>query len=379
LKLAPETWFAALRAPLPGRVLRAACEDAQVAAILASGQPTALRRLGLDADQIEAFRRRDSDRAAADQVWLTQPNHHLIEWGSVDYPEPLREAPSPPPLLCVEGDPGLLWRAQIAIVGSRNPSAGGRDNAAAFAAAFARSGLLVVSGLADGVDAAAHAAALDAGEPTVAVVGTGSDVVYPARNRALAARIRAQGCIVSEFAPGTPARAEHFPRRNRIIAGLALGTLVVEAAQRSGALITARYASEAGREVFAIPGSIHNPLARGCHRLIREGAALVETADEVVEALQPGAQRLAGRLRAELAGAAEEGPTGCEIAAEAAGIETDPQRRRLLEALGHDPLGIDQLAERTGLTVGVLSSMLLMLELEGVVSTRHGRYARRPS
>jgi DNA processing protein len=379
LKLAPETWFAALRAPLPGRVLRAACEDAQVAAALESRRPAALRGLGLDGEQIEAFLGRDAQREAADQAWLAEPSHHLIEWGSADYPELLREAPSAPPLLCVAGDVDLLMRAQIAIVGSRNPSAGGRDNAAAFAADFARSGLLVTSGLADGVDAAAHAAALEAGEPTIAVVGTGTDVVYPSRNRGLAARIRAQGCIVSEFAPGTSARAEHFPRRNRIIAGLALGTLVVEAAQRSGALITARYASEAGREVFAIPGSIHNPLARGCHRLIREGAGLVETSGEVVEALSPAAQRLAGRLRARLVAAEPPQSESIEVRADDSRADADPERRRLLAALGHDPLGIDQLAERTGLTVGVLSSMLLVLELEGVVSTQHGRYARRPS
>jgi len=379
LKLAPETWFAALRAPLPGRVLRAACEDAQVAAALQSRREPALRGLGLDGRQIEAFLQREPEHEAADRAWLAEPSNRLIEWGSSDYPELLAEISGAPALLCVSGDIDLLLRAQIAIVGSRNPSAGGRDTAAAFAADFARSGLLVTSGLADGVDAAAHAAALDAGEPTVAVVGTGTDLVYPARNRALAARIRQQGCIISEFAPGTAARAEHFPRRNRIIAGLALGTLVVEAAQRSGALITARYAAEAGREVFAIPGSIHNPLARGCHRLIREGAGLVETSAEVVEALAPTAQRLAARLRLRLAAVEPVRPHPAPIDAEAAAAGADPERRTLLAALGHDPLGIDQLAERTGLTVGVLSSMLLVLELEGVVSTQHGRYARRPS
>lgn len=374
MKLRPEVWFAAVRAPLPGRVLRQALEDAQVAQRLQSGEASALRSLGVNETAADAFLRSDPARESADADWLADPSNRLIELGEADYPALLAELSAAPPVLFVSGDADLLWHPQLAIVGSRNPTPGGRDIAADFAATFARGGLVVTSGLAEGIDAAAHLAALDAAQPSVAVVGTGPDIVYPARHRALAARLREQGCIVSEFAPGTAARADHFPRRNRIIAGLALGTLVVEAAQRSGALITARYASEAGREVFAIPGSIHNPLARGCHRLIREGAALVETADEVIEALGPTAQRLAASLRSRLQ-AAPRGSTG--VAGPAP--EADPERARLLAALGHDPVGIDLLAERTGLTVGVLSSMLLLLELEGVVSAQHGRYARRPS
>lgn len=375
LKLRPEVWFAAVRAPLPGRVLRLALEDAQVAQRLDAGSGAALRALGVGEAAAAAFLAREPERAAADIEWLAQPGNRLIELGDADYPSLLAESPSPPPVLFVSGNSDLLWFPQIAIVGSRNPTSGGMDTAADFAASFARSGLVVTSGLADGIDAAAHAAALDAGQPTIAVVGTGPDRVYPARNRALASRIREHGCIVSEFAPGTAARPDHFPRRNRIIAGLALGTLVVEAAQRSGALITARNASEAGREVFAIPGSIHNPLARGCHRLIREGAALVETSAEVVDALGPAAQRLAAGLRGRLQAAA---PARSPVPA-AAPIEPDPQRIRLLAALGHDPVGIDVLAERSGLTVGELSSMLVLLELEGVVSAQHGRYTRRSS
>lgn len=375
MKLRPEVWFAAVRAPLPGRVLRLALEDAQVAQRLDAGSGAALRALGVGEAAAAAFLAREPERAAADIEWLAQPGNRLIELGDADYPSLLAESPSPPPVLFVSGNSDLLWFPQIAIVGSRNPTSGGMDTAADFAASFARSGLVVTSGLADGVDAAAHAAALDAGQPTIAVVGTGPDRVYPARNRALASRIREHGCIVSEFAPGTAARPDHFPRRNRIIAGLALGTLVVEAAQRSGALITARNASEAGREVFAIPGSIHNPLARGCHRLIREGAALVETSAEVVDALGPAAQRLAAGLRGRLQAAA---PARSPAPA-AAPIEPDPQRVRLLAALGHDPVGIDVLAERSGLTVGELSSMLVLLELEGVVSAQHGRYTRRSS
>ncbi|MCG6116876.1 MAG: DNA-processing protein DprA [Aquimonas sp.] len=380
MALAAELWLAALRAPLPGRVLRALAEQpAEAEATLGCGDSRRLRALGISEVAQRAVLEPDPDDLARDSEWLAQPGNRLILWSDPDYPELLREAPSPPPALCTSGDAHLLWRAQVAIVGSRNPTAGGADTAAAFAGHFARSGLLVTSGLAEGIDAAAHRAALDSGEPTVAVVGTGPDRVYPARHRALAEQIRSHGCIVSEFAPGTAARAEHFPRRNRIIAALSLGTLVVEAAQRSGALITARNASESGREVFAIPGSIHNPLARGCHRLIREGAALVETADEVIEALRPGAQRLAGLLQQRLGEHAALPSAAPACPASEAVTETDPERARLLKALGHDPVGIDQLAERTGLTVGVLSSMLLMLELEGVVSARHGRYARRSS
>lgn len=375
MKLRPEVWFAAARAPLPGRVLRLALEDAQVAQRLEAGSASALRSLGVGETAAAAFLERDPERAAADAEWLAQPGNRLIELGDADYPALLAESAGPPPVLFVSGNSDLLWYPQIAIVGSRNPTAGGIDTAADFAATFARSGLVVTSGLADGIDAAAHAAALDAGQPTIAVVGTGPDRVYPARNRALATRIREHGCIVSEFAPGTAARPDHFPRRNRIIAGLALGTLVVEAAQRSGALITARNASEAGREVFAIPGSIHNPLARGCHRLIREGAALIETSAEVIDALGPAAQRLASGLRGRLQAAASADTTA--PAADPAAF--DPRRVQLLAALGHDPVALDVLAERTGLTVAELSSMLVLLELEGVVSAQHGRYTRRSS
>ena len=267
------------------------------------------------------------------------------------------------------GDPQWLWFPQLAIVGSRNPTDGGLANARDFARALAHSGLVITSGLADGIDAAAHAAALQAGVATVAVVATGPDLVYPARNRALAEAIAARGAIVSEYPPGTAAQRPHFPMRNRIIAGLSLGTLVVEAAQRSGALITAREAAEAGREVFALPGSIHNPMARGCHRLIREGAALVETAQEIIDALGPRAQELAAALRGRLQDAAAgNAPARGEP-------EEDADYRRLRAALGHDPVPIDTLAERTGLTVATLSSMLILMELDGRVTVSHGRYA----
>jgi DNA processing protein len=261
-------------------------------------------------------------------------------------------------------------------VGSRAATAGGCANAAQFARALAAAGLCIGSGLAAGIDAAAHTATLDAGGATVAVLGTGPDVAYPARHRGLLERVATSGAVVSEHPPGTAPLRAHFPSRNRILAGLSLGTVVIEAALQSGALITARLTADAGREVFALPGSIHNPMARGCHRLLRDGANLVETPAEVAEALAPLARDLAvalrGVLEVEAAGdavAAASGPEGSPSF-------PSPDYHRLWQALGHDPTGMDALAQRTGLTVAELSSMLLWLELEGRVAATHGRYAR---
>ena len=368
-------WLRLLRAGIAAAALRkqlAACGSAVAALDCSAAQ---WRAVGADADPIAALAHPDHSQLVADAAWLDAPNHHLIGWDSADYPALLRRIGSAPPALLVAGDPNLLWHPQIALVGSRHATAGGLDNAAAFAGALAGAGLVVTSGLAEGVDAAAHLAALEAGRPTIAVVGTGPDVAYPRKHTALTRRIVAEGAVVSEFLPGTQARREHFPRRNRIIAGLTLGTLVIEAAERSGALITARLAGESGREVFAIPGSIHNPLARGCHRLIRQGAALVEDAGEILTAIAPLATLLASALRARLQIPAD----GTPGIADALGATTeDPDYVRLLDALGHDPVAIDRLAERTGLTVTALSSMLLLMELDGRVTAEHGRYACRP-
>jgi DNA processing protein len=319
---------------------------------------------------------------ATDRAWLEAPCHHLITWFDDDYPALLREMPRPPVALFVRGDPGALWQPQIAIVGSRNPSAGGRDNADAFAAALAREGLLVTSGLASGVDAFAHQGALRSGRQTVAVVGAGPDVAYPPANAGLAERIAATGAIVSEFPPGTAPRPQHFPQRNRIIAGLSLGTLVIEAALRSGSLITARLANEAGREVFALPGSIHNPMARGCHRLIRDGAKLIETAAEIVEELRPLALKLGERLRATLGRQADQ-DSAADTPRQAQGIGDDRRRladsdyRKLWDAMDHDPVPVDLLAARTGLTAPAISSMLMLMELDGLITVgANGRYGR---
>lgn len=296
-------------------------------------------------------------------AWLERPDNHLISLSDPDYPPLLREIDHPPPLLFVHGDPASLRAPQIAIVGARNPSLGGRDTARQFAAHLAGSGIVITSGLALGVDAEAHRGALAAPGRTIAVMGTGLDRIYPARHRELAHAIAEGGALVSEFPLGTPALAGHFPRRNRIISGLSLGTLVVEAALQSGSLITARLAVEQGREVFAIPGSIHNPLARGCHALIRQGAKLVETAADILEELGSLA-RVA--IQAEIE---RPSPAAPELPAAS---ELDEDYRLLLEHLGHEPVSIDLLVDRCGLTAEVVSSMLLILELQGYVAAAPG-------
>jgi DNA processing protein len=259
-----------------------------------------------------------------------------------------------------------MRQPQLAIVGSRNPSAAGRSTAREFAAFFARVGLTVTSGLALGIDAAAHEGALLGGGSTVAVCGAGLDVIYPRQNAVLAAQIRARGALVSEFPPRTPALRQHFPRRNRIISGLSLGTLVVEAARGSGSLITARLAAEQGREVFAIPGSIHNPLSRGCHHLIREGAKLVEEGADVLSELKI-------MLETEVASPPHEASASTDTVTPA----LDKQYKMLLDALGFEPASIDSLIERTGLAGESIASMLLILELEGRVAPEYGgRYCR---
>ncbi len=369
-------WLTLLRAPGLGasriRTLVESAGDAERALALSD---SAWTRLGAPASALAWCRAPDRERLERDREWLAAPGHHLIACDSPDFPALLARSPQAPAALFVAGNPDLLWQPQIAIVGSRNPSEGGRDNARDFARALARTGLAITSGLAEGIDAIAHRAALDIGVATIAVVGTGPDRVYPARNRALAAEIVERGVVVSEFPPGTEARREHFPRRNRVIAGLSLGTLVIEAGMQSGALITARLAAEAGREVFALPGSIHNPLARGCHRLIRDGAALVETAQEIIQAMASQAAQLASALRGRLAVPAAEPASATPVV----GPHEDPDYQRLWQVLDHAPTPINVLATRSGLTVEALSSMLLLMELDGRVSAGNGRYARRHS
>jgi DNA processing protein len=372
-----EAWLILLRAPGLGAAgLRSLVARAGGAAAALADLERLRREFALGEATLSWLRAPDRACIAADLAWLAGDGRRLLTWDDADYPALLREAGAAPAALFASGDLSLLWRPQIAIVGARSATAGGLANARSFAAHLAAAGFVVTSGLAEGVDGAAHAAALDAGGATVAVMGTGPDLVYPRRHAALAARIAEAGVLVTEFPPGVEARPAHFPRRNRVIAGLSLGVLVVEAGVQSGSLITARLAGEQGREVFALPGSIHNPLARGCHQLIRQGARLVETATEIVDELAPLARALGDRLRERLAAltlpAAPETPVGAAPAA-----SRDADYARVLAALGHDLIGLDELAARTGFGVPALSSMLLLLELDGdVTSVGGGRYQR---
>ena len=333
--------------------------------ILAAPQE-ALRDCKLNRRTLDYLNAPEAQPLDAALSWLEAPNHHLLTWSDDHYPALLREISDPPMLLFIHGDPALLSTPQLAIVGSRNPSTGGRSTCREFARYLAGHGFTITSGLATGIDGAAHEGALEKGQ-TIAVSGTGLDRVYPARHRELAHRIAENGALVSEFPLNTKPQPGNFPRRNRIISGLSLGTLVVEAAVKSGSLITARLAMEQGREVLAIPGSIHNPLARGCHRLIREGAKLVETADDIVEELAA----LLGLLP-------EQPPSNTTEPVEH--VQRDDDYQSLLQALGYDPLPIDTLIQRSGLTAEAVSSMLLLLELDGVVaSAPGGRYYRTGS
>jgi DNA processing protein len=352
---------------------RRALLDAAGTAEAALADPSRWTGHGLSAAQLAAFRRPDDAVLAVVADWLDRPSCRVIGWNDPDYPPALRNAASPPIALFVEGDATLLWRPAIAVVGSRGPTPGGLQLASEFARAFARAGFVVGSGLAAGIDAAAHAAALGVDGGTLAVLGTGPDIAYPRANAALQARIGGQGVLLSEHLPGTGPRREHFPSRNRLLAALCIGTLVVEAAERSGAMITARLAADAGRDVFAIPGSIRNPLARGCHRLIRDGAILVQSPQEVVEALGEQAASEAGAHQRELfAGTQSEASGG----ADPDWAHGDTDHQSLWKQLGFDPTDMDELIERTGLTPSRLSSMLLVMELEGRVAQQHGRYFR---
>jgi DNA processing protein len=320
---------------------------------------------GLAAEKCDAITTPDETTIRLALDWLDQDEHFLIAWGEETYPEMFTQIPGPPLALFVNGNVDALHMPALAVIGSRNPTQGGRRNAHDFSKHLASQGFVIISGLAQGIDTAAHEGALDAGGKTIAFLGTGIDRVYPAANRDLAHAIAGEGALVSEYPLGAPPERWHFPERNRLISGLSLGTLVVEAARRSGSLITARLAAEQGREVFALPGSIHNALARGCHELIRQGAKLAETADDILNELRP----LAGHMRETADESATKQPPP---------TETDDDYAELRRTLSHDPTSIDELEKKSGLTIDQLSSMLLILELHGEVeSLSGGRYVKR--
>ncbi|QOT76430.1 DNA-processing protein DprA [Cupriavidus basilensis] len=290
-------------------------------------------------------------------AWAAEPGNHVVTLADAAYPRPLLDLSDPPLVLYVKGQLGALGGPAIAMVGARSATVQGTEDARRFARVLSGAGLAVVSGLALGIDGAAHEGALEGAGGTVAVIGTGADLVYPARHRDLAHRIAAQGAIVSEFALGMPGRSHHFPQRNRIIAALARGVLVVEAAARSGSLITARLAAEMGREVYAIPGSIHAPLSKGCHLLIRQGAKLVETAQDVLEELG-----MAGDAARPVA------PAPMPALDDVLGL-----------TLTHDPVTLDALCARTALPPEQVVASLLTLELAGAVERLPGNVYRRVS
>lgn len=289
--------------------------------------------------------------------WLEEPLNHIVTLADTDYPRGLLEMPDPPPLLYVKGRRELLNRPALAIVGSRNATPQGLINAEHFAHFLSDSGLCIVSGMALGIDGAAHRGALQGASSSIAVVGTGLDIVYPARHRDLAHELAQRGALVSEFAIGTPSKAQNFPRRNRIISGLSQGCLVVEAALQSGSLITARLAAEQGRDVFAIPGSIHSPLAKGCHYLIKQGAKLVESAQDILE---------------EFGYPAAAAPTSaCEPCTDT------KEEKKLTHCLGYDPVGVDALVACSGLTSDSVCAILLSMELAGHVTSLPGGLFQR--
>jgi len=355
-------WLALYHTPGVGAVtfhrLLEVCPNLQDLAHCSSDQ---LRKSGLSQKAIDALQHLDTAAVARDLEWQEKPGNRIMTCRDPDYPVLLSQVDTPPTLLYIHGNPDILSEPLFAMVGSRNPTAAGARTATEFARHLSAAGLVISSGLALGIDAASHRGALDAGAPTVAVMGTGLDRVYPARHRDLARQIAERGALISEFPVGTTPRAENFPRRNRIISGLSLGTLVVEAAIRSGSLITARYAGDQGREVFAIPGSIHNPLARGCHHLIRQGAKLVETANDIMDELGMLANSCypPGQATVET-----------EVAAEPSKLDSEYQY--LIDFIAYDDTSVDQLVCSSGLTPAEVSSMLLQLELSGYIASSPG-------
>lgn len=323
-----------------------------------------LAKLGLKETLIEYLHKPNWQAVERDLNWQERPEHHLIFKTDEAYPAQLREIHSAPPILYVRGQLDILQKPQLAIVGTRHPTALGSDIAYQFAEHLAGCGLTITSGLALGIDGISHNGALAVKGMTIAVLGSGLEKLYPSRHRALAEKIIAQGgALVSEFPPDTAARAENFPRRNRIISGLSVGVLIVEAALQSGSLITARYALEQGREIFAIPGSIHNPLAKGCHALIKQGAKLVEKSTDIIEELSAVCPFLM-----------QTAETNRHVPLDLTTLDT--HYRKLVECIEFVSTPMDVIIHRSGLTAEAASSMVLMLELQGYVQSVNGGYAR---
>lgn len=355
-------WLALMRTPGIGSKTFLKCLDFCPPEQLFYQSRETLIKLGLRTATIDAIKNPDWKTVKQDLLWLEQQDNHLLLYTDQDYPSQLKEIPDPPPVLFARGDIDLIHFPQIAIVGSRNPSASGIQIATDFASSLANTGFTITSGLALGIDAASHRGALAVQGKTIAVTGTGLDRVYPATHKQLATEIVANGVLISEFPPGTVAKANHFPRRNRIISGLCLGILVVEAARQSGSLITARMALEQNREVFAIPGSIYNPLARGCNALIKEGAKLVETTQDILEEIGQFFQQPTAKTN--LLNANSQ-------------TSLDEQQQNLLNYVLYSPTSIDQLVNESGFSVENIASHLLILETQGyIIAADGGTYTR---
>ncbi|HLN48724.1 MAG TPA: DNA-processing protein DprA [Steroidobacteraceae bacterium] len=360
-------WVTLTRAPaLNAATVLKALERLESARGIVAASEAVRERAGIPAAAREFLRQAGGGPAAAERRWLQNERHHLLPITDPRYPKLLRSLTDCPIALYVAGNIDALCDPQLAVVGSRNPTLQGRDTAFDFAHHLAERGLAITSGLAQGIDAAAHRGALAAQGITVAVLGNGIDVVYPRGNRNLSEIIEQHGALISEFPLGAAPRCVNFPRRNRIIAGMSLGTLVVEAASRSGSSITARAANDCGREVFAVPGSIHSPLSRGCHELIKQGAKLTETPDDILS-----------ELNFSVFFANDSGTAGGAAERNSGASGMDKEHKILLDALGFDPADLDMLVVRTGFKPEAVSSMMLILELEGhVQAAPGGRYSR---
>ncbi len=360
-----QAWLRLILAPQLGYAtyLKLSQQHTDILALLAS--PSLLAKAKLKPQTYHALLNPDATKLQLAEQWLSKPGHHLICLVDESYPNALREIPDPPLALFVEGDIKVLRDPQLAIVGSRRPTSYGKENAFAFAKHFAETGLTITSGLAWGIDATAHQGALKGHGQTIAVLGCGIDQIYPANHQSLAEDIRQSGALISEYPPGTPLHPGLFPKRNRIISGLSVGTLIVEAGLKSGSLISARLAMEQGREVFAIPGSIHNPMTKGCHQLIQSGVKLVESAEDILQELQSALSPYLQPKKDRIAQAVseEKEPLGSEYLA-------------FLDYIGYDSTPTDLIIDRSGLSVPEAASMLLMLELQGHIRATAGGYMR---
>lgn len=333
--------------------------------ILTSDSKT-LNRFGLKEASVQSLLNPDEEEINKTLDWLNKPYHHLVTILDDDYPVLLKSIHSAPPVLYAIGQREALGYLHFAIVGSRNPTTGGKRLAEEFAAELSKAGFTVCSGLALGIDYHSHFGALKANCSTVAVLGNGLNSIYPARHKKIASQIIEDGLLISEYPPDTKPNPGNFPQRNRIISGMSTGVLVVEAAKKSGSLITANYALEQGRDVFALPGSLHNPLARGTHSLIKQGAKLVETANDIIEELAPIASIVLNKAVSASIGSGQE---------EYDNLEAD--YKLLLDSMGYDIVSVDNLVKLSGLTAEVVSSMLLILELKGMVESQQGgQYCR---